>query len=211
MAFLVVISAFLANLKVFSILSFKSGNQLYLKKKCKLLFLILITGLSINQYTNAYAESDIQLKAVILGRLPSFIQWNAELYKPENSQNFNLCVLGNNPFGSILDKIYEKRTIKKKTPKIRYLNNINELAGCHLVYIAESEKRDISEIVERAKQLSILTIGETDGFEDKGVIIKLYVENKKIKFIINIQAAKESALTISSQLLTMSKIINHTQ
>jgi len=156
-----------------------------------------------------FSETDLQVKAVILGRIPSFVQWPSNLLEPENSEYFHICLIGKTAFGTMLDTVYKERTIKKKKAQIHYLENLDELTTCNLLYISESEKRNISQIVALAQQLSILTIGETEGFENKGVIIKYYFKNRKIKFVVNTKSAKESGLKISSQLLTMAKIINH--
>ena len=57
------------------------------------------------------------------------------------------------------------------------------------------------------KWLPILTIGETPGFAARGGIINLTLEDNKVRFEVNIGAAKQANLNISSRLLALAKIV----
>jgi hypothetical protein len=79
--------------------------------------------------------------------------------------------------------------------------------NCHILFISSYEKRHIQEILKSIKGLNILTIGDTDGFARKGIVINFYTEGQKIRFEINLDAAKRANLTISSRLLSLARIV----
>jgi hypothetical protein len=54
---------------------------------------------------------------------------------------------------------------------------------------------------------SVLTIGETKGFAQRGGIINFTIEKNKLHFEINLDAAKQTPLTISSKVLAIAKIV----
>ena len=62
-------------------------------------------------------------------------------------------------------------------------------------------------ITRPVKSLPILTIGETTGFASRGGIINLTLEGKRVRFEVNIEAAKQANLNISSRLLALARIV----
>jgi len=58
----------------------------------------------------------------------------------------------------------------------------------------------LEEIFARLKGRSILTVGDIDGFAKQGGMIRFITEKNKVRFRINLEAAKAAKLTISSKL-----------
>ena len=54
----------------------------------------------------------------------------------------------------------------------------------------------------------MLTVGDADNFVDSGGIIGFFTENGKIKFQVNLPAAKSANLLISSKLLRVARVID---
>jgi hypothetical protein len=54
---------------------------------------------------------------------------------------------------------------------------------------------------------NILTVGEFQGFATRGGAINFYIESNKVRFEINLAAAQHEGLKISSQLLSLGKIV----
>jgi len=74
------------------------------------------------------------------------------------------------------------------------------------LFIAESEKKNIEKIVSITSGLPVLTIGETDGFSEKGILVNFFEENKKLRFEINETAVLKSQLKMSYYLLNTARI-----
>jgi hypothetical protein len=118
----------------------------------------------------------------------------------------NLYVLGDNPFGESITAIHGKH-FRGKVININRINTLKNLTDCHILFISSSEKWHITEILRSIKGMDILTIGDTDGFAQKGVIINFYTEEQRVRFEINLDAAKRANLTISSRLLSLSRVV----
>lgn len=54
---------------------------------------------------------------------------------------------------------------------------------------------------------SVITVSDIQGFIKAGGIIGLMVENKKVRFEINIAAAEQSGLKISSKQLSLASTV----
>jgi hypothetical protein len=67
---------------------------------------------------------------------------------------------------------------------------------------------NLENIIKKISKKPILTIGETNGFCEKGVHINFIITNSKVRFQINEKAVKNSNLKISHLLLQTGTIIN---
>ncbi len=136
------------------------------------------------------------------------MKWPASSDIADRSESFVIRVLGKNPFGSLLEKIYSRRKIKNKTVRLLEKEASESISDCHLMFISESEEKRLSEILAHTKDRPVLTVGDTKGFAEKGVIVNFYLDEKKVRFEINENAARAAGLSISYKLLRLAKIIS---
>jgi hypothetical protein len=153
-------------------------------------------------------ESEYNVKAHILERFTRFIDWPEESAVNDISQPFILGIIGENPFGTILEQIYSQQKIKDKKVEIRYISDKNEIPGCNLLFISKSEKKALSKILSFTRKKPILTVGDTKNFAEQGVLINLYIAENHIRFEINELEARDSGLFISYRLKVKAKIVN---
>jgi len=57
------------------------------------------------------------------------------------------------------------------------------------------------------KNLPVLTISETAGFAKRGGMINFTLQDSKVRFEANVDAAKQAGLNISSRLLSLASIV----
>ncbi len=158
---------------------------------------------------SAFAQtSEYTIKAAFLERFTRFIEWPEESAVSDTTESFVLAIIGENPFGSILEQLYANQKIKNKEVEIQSLSNLDEISDCHLLFISKSKEKELSKILSLTKDKPILTISDANGFAENGVLINLYLAENKIRFEINETAVKISGLTISYLLLNAAKIVN---
>lgn len=156
---------------------------------------------------NATQFMEYTVKAVFLEQFTRFIEWPDTSGMYDTSKPFILGVLGENPFGATLEEIYSTRKIKDKNVKISYFSGIDEVEGCHLLFISKSMEKELSHILSYTKKKPVLTVSDTEGFAEKGVLINLFLEGNSVRFEINEAVVRESGLFISYLLLKHAKII----
>lgn len=89
-----------------------------------------------------------------------------------------------------------------KEVEIRYFTGLNDIKGCQLLFIADSEKNRIDDIMAFLHNDPILVVGDTKGFDERGVHILFYINrDNELRFKINDEALKNSGLSASSFLL----------
>ena len=142
------------------------------------------------------------LKASFIYNFTKFIHWPAR-NSPTNGNNLSLCIVGKDPFGSILDRLAKKHQFKHKKIIIRRNVRRNKIKGCHIVFVSHSENARIEDIVSKAQSSPILTIGDTKGYSSRGIGINFIVKENKIRFEINNGSIMKSGLKVSSELLDL--------
>ncbi len=152
-------------------------------------------------------QSEYTIKAVFLEHFTRFIEWPGSFGVADTSQPFYVAVIGENPFGSILDQIYSEQKIKNRSVEILYLSNPDEITDCHILFISSSNKEILPEVLSYTRHKPILTVGDTEGFAENGVLINFYLSGNRIKFEINEEAVHESGLIMSYRLLSLARIV----
>jgi len=178
----------------------KSSRDFF-KRISIFLFFIFISFQSFSQ-ANVYV-----LKAVYLEKLSRFVTWPEESLMNDPDKPFVISVIGRTPLTDNLEQIYSIQKINNKKVTIKRISNLYEIENSHILVIAESEKKNLQNILSLTKNLPVLTISEAPNFAEKGVLINFFEENNKLRFEINETAVLQSPLQMSFYLLNSAKIV----
>lgn len=165
-------------------------------------------------FLSAYSFSQANvyvLKAVYLEKFSRFVTWPEESAMDNVNEPFIISVIGKTPLTGNLEQIYSIQKINNKQVIIKRISHLYEIENSHILFIAESERKNLQNIITLTKNLPVLTISETTGFAEKGVLINFYEENNKLRFEINETAVLQSPLKMSFYLLNSAKIVNPIQ
>lgn len=145
---------------------------------------------------------EYQVKAAYLLNFTKFIDWPPEPPTAEGIRPFTLCIVGEDPFGPVIDQIVQGQKVGERPVVVqRVALNINK--ACQIVYIPSSEKA-IKRLIEDLGA-GVLTVGEGDGFIKEGGMIAFVLEDRRVKFDVNLRATRAAMLTLSSRLLAIAK------
>ncbi len=146
----------------------------------------------------AYAEErdEALLTAVYLYNFAQFTTW------PTPFQTLHLCSLGTDQVTEVLPHL-EGRTLRGSELAITPLTPEEPLDHCQMLYIATSEEAQLADRLLRLQQQPTLTISQISGFAAQGGIIELHRQQKRIRFIINLQQARSVGLEVSATLLRL--------
>lgn len=170
-----------------------------------LLSLMMLIGVSSTLNAEPPAAPEYLIKAAFLYNFTKFVEWPPEAFK-DGVSPINLCILGTDPFGKALRSISDK-TVKGRKLNIKYPTRVEEITGCHVLFIGASERENLRQIMSFLKGSAILTVSDTEKFAERGGIINFIMVENKIKFEINPDAAQQCGLKISSQLLRLARIV----
>lgn len=146
--------------------------------------------------------SEYQIKAAFLYNFAKFVEWPAKAFA-EPTSPLVIGVLGKNVFDGDLDRAIHGKTINGHPLEFKEFHSVADATNCQILFISSSEKNHFQKILDGLHGVSVLTVSETDHFIEDGGMINLVIVEKKVRFQINNEAAKQAGLTISSKLLTL--------
>ena len=151
---------------------------------------------------------EYRLKAAFLVSFAGFVEWPADVVK--NSRDaIEVCVLGENPFGSALDQAVNGKAIQEHKLTTRRIADVKQAAGCQILFVSSSEGKHLRAILKEPQLKGVLTVGDTDNFTSEGGVINLLLESDRIRILINVDAAEQGRLRISSKLLSLARIVKN--
>jgi len=164
-----------------------------------------MTGVRI-AWAEAASMNEYQMKAAFLFHFAQFVEWPEESYKDANSPLI-YCTIGEDPFHGSLDAALNEKTIGARSFRVMHLKKPQELPGCQVLFIGAGEKKLLPAILASVRGDSLLTVGESEHFVQEGGMIGFLLEENKIRFEINLEAAQNAKLRISSRLLALAKSV----
>lgn len=146
--------------------------------------------------------AEYQAKAERITAFPRFIEWPTRSFTTADAP-FVIGIAGTDYLTGILREIIQDRRIKERPVVIRRVMAKQELTGCHMLFISNSERERLDTILREVRKEGILTIGESENFLDRGGVINLVKMGSTIRFQINPEAAARERLKVSSKLLSI--------
>ncbi len=185
----------------------KHKNQLHKKNGC-FLWMFFLTSLLLSAPIFAQDSSlEYKIKAAYLYNFTKFISW------PDNSsETFDLCILGNDPFGEIIDPI-ETRKVKNKPIRLYYLSSVTNVENCQIIYISQLNEdwnplESVEDILIINSLKNTLIVSNSKKAQQINGMITFFLKDGKVKIQINMQAVNKSHLHISSKLLEVAEIVH---
>lgn len=153
------------------------------------------------------APTEYELKAAFIFQIARFVEWPSSNTAVNAGEPLRLCVLGGNSFGAALSTISGK-PIGERKMEVSLLDMDADTRECAILFIAAPAEKHLERVIALSRGSGMLTIGDTQGFAARGVIVNFFPEDGKIRFEINPAASRRAGLKISSQLLKLARIVH---
>lgn len=137
--------------------------------------------------------------AAFLLQLPAFIEW------PENAfaspaDPFRLCIVGEDPFGAMLQGKPEAQVVGKRALIIERDKAVSPDEHCQVMYI-DGEADFVTQSLAAVSGRPVLTVTDTQT-GDKG-IVNFVPAQDHVRLQVDQQAALRNHLNVSSKLLDL--------
>ncbi|MEW6367495.1 MAG: YfiR family protein [Acidobacteriota bacterium] len=168
---------------------------------------LILAGMLLPALCRAGGLED-QMKAIYVTKMTDFIEWPAEPGPGIKAEPYVIGVIGKTPVLPFLEEMAGRWRIGGHPVSVRNISQLDEIPGCRILFVAGSEEHRLGEILDKAAGRPILTVGDTKGYGEKGILINFYVESDYLRFEINVRAAHTSTLKFSSKLLKLARIVS---
>jgi uncharacterized protein DUF4154 len=162
----------------------------------------IVVGVLLAAAAGGQTTDEYQVKAAFLFNFAKFVEWPSQTFKSP-SDSMSICVLGPNPFGRSLEGAVDGKSVDGRKFVLRQIANLAQAGGCQILFIASGQKKGPAE----AAMAGVLTVGESDGFAAGGGMIGFKLEGGRVRLEVNVGAAEQNRLRISSKLLSLAHIV----
>jgi len=140
---------------------------------------------------------EYQVKAAYLFNFVKFVEWPADA----STGPLTICVAGKNPFGDLLTAAVDGEAVHDRPLVAKVISQPDP--ACHVVFMPQGAAA--AHYLKALRDSPTLTVGETPGFLADGGMINFIIEEGKVRFQIDADAASRADLRISSHLLRLAR------
>lgn len=155
---------------------------------------------------NGFGKADpTRVEAAFLRNFAHYVTWPVAAFADEHAP-WQICILGNDPFGKVLDETLKGRTEQGRAFVVNRVADTRSLPSCQVAYIgfssSESRRAALAELARRP----VLTVGNAPGFLQEGGMIRFQVSDQ-VGFGINLDRTNAAALKVPTKVLEVAREI----
>jgi hypothetical protein len=143
------------------------------------------------------------MTAEFLLRFARFTEWPAEILPPDSSLVF--CTTDPSVAEALAGDAVQ--TIGAHTVSARLVQPSAVPRECNVLHLAGLDGKKTSTLIAALPNRYVLTVGDTDVFTEHGGVIRMYVEDGHVNFVVNLSAAERARLHLSSKMLSYARKI----
>ena len=181
----------------------RTGKRSHARYRFLLIFCFSICMHFFHSVSHADAALEYRVKAAFIYNFISFTQWPVNTGEP-----ILLCIYGDDPFGSEIDKL-ESKPVHGRNIEVKRIRKPEAVKGCKVIFFSTSAINEIAEILNVIQNQPTLTLADYPQGISQGVIINMSLAHEKVVFEINLGIARKSGLDLSSKLLQLAIKVNH--
>jgi hypothetical protein len=173
---------------------------------------------SSNLHPQTAKPTEYQVKAAYLANFAKFVEWPGGASAPpaaaaaqgnaagQADEPFAICVLGQDPFGPALEAALSGETVGRHPLVPRRVTNGKEAAACRVVFFG-GDDHDLRKDLTALEKSAVLTVGDQPEFLKRGGMIQFVLDGNRVRFEVNLTAAKKVGLNLSSELLKVAAVV----
>lgn len=149
---------------------------------------------------------EYDVKAACLFNIAKFSDWPEGAFT-HPSAPIIVGILGQDPFGAVLDRIVKGRVVNNRAVLIRRATHYSEMLDAHVVFVCASQKGNASLIASALSASNVLVVGDTEETAPFAAI-NFSVTDGRTLFVVNLDRAGRAAVRISSKLLALAASVS---
>jgi len=176
------------------------------QRALRLTALLLSLAGPVNAHAGNAALPEADLKALFLFNFAKYVEWPDTAYADANAP-IRIGVIGDKKVTASLKAVIYGEMIGTRPLEILEVDSEQDIGMFHILFVAGSENRSHN-ILDSVKTKTVLTVGESEQFAESGGVIIFTKKENKIHFQVNLSAARQAKLQISSKLLSLADSVH---
>ena len=177
----------------------RSGWKRLVLRFVVMLFACLLAAPSALNAQELFTSSPNKVKAAFIRNFAHYVTWPKAAFPKENTP-WRIGILGDDPFGDVLEKTLRGRTEQQRPFSIFRADSIEGLPHCHIIFVAIDNPAKRLAVLAKLRQLPVLTVSDDPDFLRDGGIIRFRVE-ETLQIDINLDQAQAVSLNVQTKML----------
>jgi hypothetical protein len=144
-----------------------------------------------------------QIKAAFLRNFTHYVTWPERAFASDRSP-WRVCVLGDDPFGTVLDDTLRGRTEQGRDFEIVRTDYPGDLSSCQIVFVAYRNSTTRRTLLAELQSRPVLTVGDAPEFLEEGGMIRFQVSDR-VELGINLDRTRAVSLKIQTRMLEVAR------
>lgn len=140
-----------------------------------------------------------RVEAAFLRNFAHYIAWPPSAFADDHAP-WRICILGNDPFGRVLDDTLLGRVEQGRTFAVIRAETLSEAAPCQIIYVAYRTSEGRRAVLAELKRRPVLTVGDAPEFLQEGGVIRFHVSDH-VEFGVNLDQARAASLHVQTRML----------
>ena len=179
-------------------------------KRCASLAIALAAGLACGLWLAPQRASatrdDYGAEASFLVNFARLVVWPLAA-RPAPGAPMVIGVVGDTDAQQAIAQGVGDESVESHHIEVRRVEKPEQVAGTHILFVADARGADVEALIQAARGHASLSVGESDGFAARGGIVNFFSEGDKLRFEINLAAARATGLQISSRMLGLARLV----
>lgn len=146
--------------------------------------------------------TEYEVKAAFLYNFGKFVKWPGD---NALGPTFVIAVLGQDPFGDVLDRTFDGKTIQGRKAEVRRIRTLAGPSDIQILFVGSSEGPHLAQVLKAVEGSSVLTVADMEGFAERGGMIAFRLRGDVVNFDINLDQVERARLKMSSQLIRLAR------
>jgi hypothetical protein len=164
--------------------------------------LVAVLLLVMRAALSAQDVTEPALKAAYIFNFALFTQWPADLMPADAP--LVMCVIGDADVRSALERVVGQRRLGGRAVAVSD-GTPGPQRVCHLLYVSGRTSDEAGRLIAGLRDAPVLTISDRDGFIAQGGVAQFFFDKGRLRFTVQLEAARRARLQISSRLLALAK------
>lgn len=178
------------------------GRRAVSRRRGLTLLLLLISLVPLRVTSLGQVATEYQVKAAYIYNFTKFIEWPQAIVTPA----FTICILGDDPFESAIDRLTAGKTAYGHPIQVRRPKNEAETKQCQMVFVGAADRSKAVKLIEVTQGSPVFTVGESQEFLRIGGMVILSMEGNLVKVTVNKAPTESAGFKVSANLMTLAKI-----
>jgi hypothetical protein len=151
--------------------------------------------------------SEYDVKAAYLFNFGKFVRLSPQAHA-NHRDTFDICLLGQEPIGKILDGLTANERIDDRLVRIIRVQDASQARACDITYIGSSEGDRVENDLAALAGSDVLTVSDAPRFLTRGGMIQFVMVANHVRFAVDLDAVKRTHLVLSSELLRVASSVS---